>query len=234
VAKGVIQVHLIRHGACQDDAFLRGSTESELSKTGWEQSKSAFEGILNSVHSKQPGLVVCSPAKRCLSLVNSFALNTVEIEAAFKERDFGEWDGQSYGTLKALYPQALDAYLSEPFTFDIPRAESLGAFEQRVLIGWQNLLAKAFARDLKEVVVMTHGGVIRVLLKAILGLEDQAMFHWKIGYGAVLSLACFETDSKNCFEQCGEKSSVTDAKKHCHNAPYIQIVGLTQQVDNHA
>ena len=110
-----------------------------------------------------------------------------------------------------LHWSQLEAFFHAPADIVLPKAETLAVFHQRVINAWQNLLAQhiAIAAKQKEsktprrVLVIVHGGVIRMILAHILQLDwQQASWHQKlqIGYGS-LSRVCVSQpyqDKKQC------------------------------------
>ncbi|VAW49922.1 hypothetical protein MNBD_GAMMA04-36 [hydrothermal vent metagenome] len=184
-----MRIDLVRHGACLDEAFLRGQSPAELTALGKEQMKAVFASI------SVPERVVVSSAKRCLEPVASFYQHheslDIQIWTDFQERCFGVWDGLSYEEVKHLDNIGLQGYLESPFTYNIKQSESLVAFEKRVLIAFERLLEQATSESIHHILVVTHGGVMRVLLKHILGLNNEALFKFEIGFAARMTLESF-------------------------------------------
>jgi len=205
-----MQIDLIRHGECNDEAFLRGSrTDSALSQKGIIQLSQVFQNeYLNKQHHSLSNLLIYSPLKRCASFSEQLShqpewQNVITLEMDnIKERDFGEWDGLTYNHLEQHHSTELANYLDHPFDYPIPQAESLGVFEKRIDQAWSNILniaiehskQQANTKSEQRIVVLTHGGVIRVLLKQVLGLTNEKLFQWQIGYGARLSLQVHQTN----------------------------------------
>ncbi|GKT11295.1 MAG: alpha-ribazole phosphatase [Thiomicrorhabdus sp.] len=198
-----MRIDFVRHGHCQDSAFLRGRSASLLSVLGQKQMHKALDAL------EPADLIISSPAIRCLDLVEAYyadkseALN-IEAWPDFQERFFGVWDGLSYDAIQALDVEGFTHYLDNPFDYAIPEAESLAKFENRVQQVFQKLLEHAVHNQLEHIVVVTHGGVMRVLLKQVLGLSDTALFQLEMGYAARMSLECIElteamqSDTEHC------------------------------------
>lgn len=190
--KAKVRIDLVRHGDCADNAFLRGQSPAVLTPLGQQQMK----GVLSAIN--LPGLVVSSSAQRCLSFAQDYysALPELIVSAEFQERNFGVWDGLSYEEIQRLDADNLSRYLLQPFEFAIEGAESLAEFEARIASAWQTLVADAFNQAIEHVVVITHSGVMRVLLKQVLALPLDSLFQFEIGYGARLTLECYETQAE--------------------------------------
>ncbi len=198
-----MRIDLVRHGSCLDGAFLRGHSPAVLSLSGQQQMQAVFSSLSCASNDTTPELVVVSPAKRCLEPVESYYLKrekttTVQVWSDFQERDFGVWDGLSYEEVNALDFNGLQHYLENPFEYDIEQAESLQAFECRIKIAFEQLLHQATEASLNHVLVVTHGGVMRVLLKQLLGLDNRALFQLEIGFAARMTLESFALDCVEC------------------------------------
>lgn len=130
-------------------------------------------------------VVLSSPLKRCAVLseqLSHYYDCLVVWSDQLKERNFGEWDGVSKDQIN---PADLAAYYQSPFEFDIPGAESLKNMRQRVQLIWKEIVTRPEGR----ILVITHGGVMRLMLQATLGLPDSQLFHVKVDYGCQL---CFD------------------------------------------
>ncbi|MBN2646715.1 MAG: histidine phosphatase family protein [Thiotrichales bacterium] len=183
-----MQIEVIRHGACADDAFLRGRTDSPLSDLGWRQMEAAVANL------PRPEWIISSPLQRCAAFADQFAAKTQSAfvtDCAWQERDFGLWDGLSLSQLQHQEGSALAAYLAEPFVDQIPQAEPLADFSQRVEQAWNELCH----RTETSVWLITHGGVQRSLLHSLLGIPLERSFHLQLGYAARLSFVVTPTAS---------------------------------------
>jgi len=94
-----------------------------------------------------------SPLQRCRALAGCLH-PAPAIDARLQEMHFGDWEGLPWD---AIGPGALDAWVADVAGFVPPGGESGRAVQARAL---------AFVADLAvdEAVIVTHGGVIRVLL----------------------------------------------------------------------
>ena len=185
----VTRVNLIRHGECDDVAFLRGRTDSSLSKQGWVQMQQAIASLA------VPDMVLSSPAQRCYA----FGVQHFESTQAWQilqERNFGDWDGLSFDQLQSRHPKAIKAYLADPFSYRIPNAETLIAFRHRVKQLWQEVIQVASSQQVQQMHIFTHGGVMRLLIQQLLGMDDQNLFQIKIDYAARLSVDIYHSEDK--------------------------------------
>ncbi len=223
----MIRVDFVRHGECLDDAFLRGHTPSELSELGVRQMQTVFSIL------PKPDWVISSPAKRCVQ-PTKYDYEDPDIWSDFQERSFGIWDGLSYEAVRLLDPVGLKEYLKQPFTFNISKSETLGEFEFRIVSAFKKVLEYATTHALNRVLIVTHGGVMRVLLKSVLGLNNPALFQFEMGFSALMTLECFvikpsdfllnteSTAEHSDFEQEGGDKNLA-----CLSEYFIKLVALT-------
>ncbi|NOQ63514.1 MAG: hypothetical protein GQ582_03265 [Methyloprofundus sp.] len=188
-------ITLLRHGAVQGGACYRGITDDALSATGWEQlqNKTAAQADWN--------IIISSPLSRCYD----FALQLSEqrhcalIKApALQEINFGDWEGK---TADQINPDLLAQFYADPVHFTAANAEPFIDFQQRVLEAWQALLKEHQGQRL---LMITHAGVIRVILADMLGMDTQHSFKLKIAYASLSKIECFSEQGAEDFLQLVE------------------------------
>jgi alpha-ribazole phosphatase len=169
-------VDLIRHGEVEGGPCFRGRRDDPLSAAGWAQLESATGIGPQAVSDKQPRpaiweRILCSPAVRCAQFADQLGAQLgvpVERLDALRERDFGAWEGLRADQLPL---DELARFWADPSSYDPPDSEPFTAFHQRVLTAWQQVLDAEGSRLL----VLTHGGVIRVILGALLGIPAERL-----------------------------------------------------------
>lgn len=150
-------IHLLRHGEAKGGAALRGSQDDPLTDLGWRQLREAVDGMSFDA-------VVTSPLRRCAEFALELSLQLavpLHKEARLREIHFGEWEGRSYAELMADDPAAVSRFYSDPFNHPPPGSESLLDFQARVVPALEDLCFGLYGRS---PLVITHGGVIRLLL----------------------------------------------------------------------
>ncbi len=168
-------IDLLRHGDVEGGRKYRGQLDDPLSKLGWEQLRSATNKIQSWQH------IVTSPLKRCsafaseLSQTHSLPLKT---EIKFKEVSFGLWEGKKADELIESEPENIKKYWSDPINTTPPQGENLLYFEKRVMSGWENML-KEFQG--KHILVISHAGVMRIILCHVLGMPLTELFKLDVG-----------------------------------------------------
>ena len=141
----------------------------------------------------KPSHVLTSPLQRCQSLAIALATENrcpVTIEPAFKEMDFGDYDGVPFDDINIHQEkwQVLERFWQDPVQNSLPNAELLAGFSYRVLQGWRKLLSSEINGDL---VVICHGGVIRMIIAHLLGIDwrnANLYTRLNIAYGSITTV----------------------------------------------
>ncbi|MEZ5450337.1 MAG: histidine phosphatase family protein [Thiolinea sp.] len=183
-AAAVTHVDLIRHGRVQTPGLFCAAPDEPLSAEGVQQLQRVTQAL-------QPDVILTSPSVRCAAFARELAqrLNCpLQVEAAFQEMQFGRWVGQSTAALWAQEADVLQQLWTDPETFVAPGGEALTAFAGRVRDGWARLLAQHAGQ---QVLVFTHGGVIRVLLAQALGIAYRQTLALEPGYGTATRLRVY-------------------------------------------
>jgi len=76
---------------------------------------------------------------------------------------FGDWEGVSTQQIYETSPELLANFWQKPSQYCPPGAETLNQFQMRVLKGFQDLLKHMQKQHLQHALVVTHGGVIKLL-----------------------------------------------------------------------
>ena len=155
---------LLRHGEVQGGARFRGDQDDPLSPLGGEQMRRAT--------ADRPGWtrIISSPSRRCVEPARGLASDLglpIEERAVFRERGFGAWEGLAADEIP---DDLLSRFWADPVGYTPPGAEPFAEFRIRVLDGWQDLLREPDSQDL----LVTHGGVIRVLVAEVLRMPADA------------------------------------------------------------
>ncbi|MFK9090509.1 histidine phosphatase family protein [Bacillus salipaludis] len=144
--------------------FRHGVTEENKRKAylGWNDSPLLAESRKMSPLKRYESYF-SSDLQRCLSTSNLFFPHQKPIIIeAFREMNFGEWEGQTYEDLKEN--ERYRQWLSDPLSVFPPKGESFHEFTRRVQAGWNKMIHIILSQTLKSGAVITHGGVIRYLL----------------------------------------------------------------------
>ncbi|CAM3942865.1 Putative phosphoserine phosphatase 2 [Vibrio aerogenes CECT 7868] len=163
-------VWLLRHGKTTGPAALNGQTDACVAP----QTQTQITQVLarQNLPYRQ---VISSPLSRCLDLATRLTDDDkVMIQPDWKEMNFGDFDGVPFEQIPPERWAELEKFWENPVQYPLTGAETLAAFYQRVSACWTR-----FTGDLQtDTLVVTHGGVIRMILAQVLNLDwrNPALF----------------------------------------------------------
>jgi len=167
----MIKLYLIRHGETAWNSVRRwqGWTDIELSEKGFEQARKLGERLKNIELDE----IYSSPLKRAYETARPGAeAKGMEIitKECFKEINFGEWEGRTSEEISAEFGKAFDDFIKYPENKPFPGDGSFKNVEKRVSEGLAEILE---GKNGKSIAVISHGGIIRILVKHLLGIEGE-------------------------------------------------------------
>ncbi|HHH39791.1 MAG TPA: histidine phosphatase family protein [Sedimenticola sp.] len=171
-------IDLLRHGEPEGGVRIRGWRDDPLSETGWQQMWSAVEGKGGWEQ------IVSSPMTRCRAFAEALGerlVIPVTVESRLKEVGFGSWEGADPKELRARDPASVSNFWSDPVANPPPGGEPFDDFRQRVTDAWEEIMAEQSGR---HVLVVAHGGVIRMLMAYTLGMPVSNLFRMEIPFAA--------------------------------------------------
>lgn len=179
------QLHLVRHGLT--DANFNGqyigATDVDLSEEGIAR----LNRLKHEATYPKVDKVFCSPLVRCRHTAKILypECDDLIIEKDLAECNFGEWEGKTSEELKNNNDFLLWLKNSEEA---YPKGgESLKNFKLRVLSAFERLVETIVKGDIKDVAVVTHGGVIMTILTAF-GVPRAGFFDWVVNNGCGYSV----------------------------------------------
>ena len=170
--------------------MLRGRVDHCLAEVGWRQMWQATgldPGVpaavssrpaekahqlkrINSTETFRWDEIVTSPLQRCRSFAEQLAASfdlPVTVDPAWQEIDYGVWDGMPLTEWRKAATPQFEAFRHDIAALHPPGGEAFTLFRDRILGAWQNILQRP---DGARVLLITHGGVMRVLLPTVLGM----------------------------------------------------------------
>ena len=177
---------LVRHAETAEDTRGRcyGRLDVGLSVAGREQC-----ARLTEVFRGEPlRSVWASPAIRARETAEAIAAPhrlDVGVIEPLRELDFGELEGRAYDEIAVTDPDLYARWMTAPTTVRFPRGESYSDLQSRVDAGIAALLDR---HDAGLAVVVTHGGVIRAVLRSVLDLPAERIFRLSIDPASVTTL----------------------------------------------
>lgn len=172
----MLELELLRHGETEQGGGLRGSLDDALTAQGWAQLRAAVQGA------GPWDRLISSPLQRCARFAEELAVARalpLHYEPGLQELHFGDWEGRSAAALMETDAEALGRFWADPYAFTPPNGEPLLQFEARVLGALQRLGA---AHSGECLLLVTHGGVMRLLLARARGLPRNELLQVNVGY----------------------------------------------------
>lgn len=163
-------IDLIRHGEPEGGPMFRGRQDDPLSDKGWLQMQAAITA------EDHWDAIVSSPMTRCRHFAQKLAEQRqipLYIEEDLREVGFGEWEGLTSERIQQRYGDQLNRFWQDPVNHIPPGGEAIPDFHERVTRSfnlWQQKLAG------QKVLVVCHGGVIRMVLADVLGIPLEKSF----------------------------------------------------------
>lgn len=177
-----LRLDLLRHGETERGGGFRGSLDDALTERGWAQMREAV-AVLEGWTA-----LVSSPLQRCARFAAELAEQRelpLQLEADLQELHFGEWEGRTAAELMLDAETELGRFWSDPYAYTPPGGEPLARFEARVLAALARLQAQHAGR---HVLLVTHGGVINLLLARARRLPRAQLLQVGAAHGALFRL----------------------------------------------
>lgn len=177
------RLYLLRHGEVETryHRVFGGKIDMELSPLGHEQ----VNALADYFRRHPPHVMYSSPMKRVQQTLAPLAKWT-ELEPVIlpglREVDFGEWTGLGWEQVYERFKVSAFDWLNQLEVGSIAGAESTAVFRQRVDESLRQILRDAAH---KEVAVVAHGGVIRMLLAVLLDLPFARMSIFDVEYASI-------------------------------------------------
>ena len=181
--ENAIRYYLFRHGETDYSIASRycGWEDAQLTETGYKHHEAQVELLGDTSLTA----ICTSDSTRTLHLAEALAKPRKMVIYKYKglrELDFGGFGGLTYGEANKTYPKELAQWVEDPVANAPPGGETLeglqsrlqgamGAIERQVQeISWNSVVPR-------NVALVTHGGIIRVLLCDWLGVPLR--YHWQ-------------------------------------------------------
>ena len=176
-------VHLLRHGETEGGPRYWGGTDVALSSRGWLQMRTA-------VAAGSWDLIVSSPLLRCAAFGEALAQERrvpCRLEADLREMCFGTWEGYSTAELMQRDAERLRLFWSDPSVHTPPGGAPVAELYARVMAVWQRL---STASDCRRLLIVTHGGPIRVLRAVPSRTPLSALLSIDVPHATLIGIDC--------------------------------------------
>ena len=194
-----IVVDFIRHGEPEGGDILRGRINPELTKLGLTQMKVAVslgEAWQPSASTPDWTEIISSPLKRCQQFAERLSAEMslpFKVDQDWQEIDYGDWDGMPINEWREEAAEQFKAFSKDLSALKPPNGESYLSFKERILGAFENL---SELPDDSHVLVVTHGGVLRVVIPSVLGMPFNKSGPLHIPFACFSRVKIFLSNSK--------------------------------------
>ncbi|MFA5679327.1 MAG: alpha-ribazole phosphatase family protein [Pseudomonas sp.] len=189
----MLTLDLLRHGETELGGGFRGSLDDQLTPAGWQQMRQATH------KPDRWDAIISSPLRRCADFAGELAQQCdvpLVLQADLQELHFGDWEGCHASELMLEHADELGRFWSAPYEFTPHGGEPMVQFEQRVLSAVRALYQGHAG---KHVLLVTHGGVMRLLAARARGLARDQLLQVEVGHGQRLRL---QLDAQGELHEC--------------------------------
>jgi alpha-ribazole phosphatase len=183
---------IARHGQTKHnlDRRYQGMTDAPLNETGRVQA----ERLADRLTGERLDVIYSSPLMRSTQTAELISkINDLQIkkDERLREISFGEWEGMSYDEIQAQYPDLLEKWINDPAHVPPPNGETLIQLAIRVKEVVDEIKSRHARQD---VLIVTHGGVIRTMLCLSLGLDLNRHMQFECATGSLSELSFYDKE----------------------------------------
>ena len=180
---------LIRHGALIEDARNRcyGSLDFALSEAGRAQMAHTAAYLAD----EPIAAIYTSSLSRATESARILAaeVRPIHVTPALCEMNYGEHEGLPYDEIAARYPDLYRRWMDAPTEILFPDGESFHEMRARVLTAFETIQREHKGQT---VAIVSHAGVIRILIAWALQIPDNCLFRLAQDHAAVNLLTVVE------------------------------------------
>jgi broad specificity phosphatase PhoE len=171
------EIILARHGETEWNVseVFRGRADIPLNQTGIKQA----ELLAQFLDGRKIEAVYSSPLKRALKTAEIIAARhklDVQTAPGLIDFDFGEWNGLSLQDVKGRYSRVFAVWAERPQEARIPGGETLDGVTKRAM----SVVTEVVKKHQATVVLVSHRVVNKVLILALLGLDNSRFWSVKV------------------------------------------------------
>jgi len=184
----VPKIYFIRHGQTDwnADARLQGTTDIPLNETGKAQAHHNGVKLRDLIGDGEGFDFVSGPLQRTV-LTMQLVRSGMGLEPDAFRRDpelmevgFGDWEGKRWTEIRETNNDGVEAYLAAPLHFAPPNGEGYGGAHVRA-VRWLEAVTQ-------DTVVVSHGGINRVLRGHLLGVPEPEIVHLHVPQDKIMEI----------------------------------------------
>ena len=178
---------LVRHGETEWNAreIFRGRRDVELNETGVRQAECLGDYLAD----LKIDAIYSSPLKRAIDTAKSVAKHhglDVMCTDGLVDFDYGKWEGLTHQETRDRYGPLHGQWLTEPHLARMPDGEGLDQVAERAMA----VVDAAVQKHGGTVVLASHRVINKVLICAMLGLDNSRFWDIRQDLGGITTFDC--------------------------------------------
>ena len=164
------------------------------------------EAVAKELGARKADLLIVSPMVRTVQTAERIAKATglkIELDEAWREAGFGEWDGLKISEVKELYPNEWLAWVSSTAAPAGSGGESYEDVAARSELAITNLVLE---HPGKTIIVVTHNYVIISLVAVVLGAPLESVYHLDVLPCSITTVNTWASDGLRALRGLSERS----------------------------
>lgn len=199
-------LYLIRHGETEWNLqeILQGHHDSPLTPKGTQQAHILGERLLDF----RPQALCSSDLGRSrdtAEIINRYLKLDLFLYPEMREKKAGIFEGHTWEQVRNTFPEEYEKYGAGDPEYCIPGGETHGEAQKRILQGIKTIVKTHLGH---RVVVVTHGGVLHIFLKFILGIPLSAPRKFALRNSTINCVIANDTDF--VLETLGDSCHLSD------------------------
>ena len=180
------KLYLVRHGETDYNNALRfqGQTDIPLNQTGIRQAEKVA-GFFKDIPLQAIYTSSLKRARTTAEIIGKRKGIEPQVTDALREMSFGIWENMDSKDIQKKFAKEWKDFFASPANIKIPQGESMSDVQKRAYPEVQRILDQYPEGD---VAFVAHGGIIRVLICTMLGLDLNRSWHLHVGNA---SITCF-------------------------------------------
>ena len=173
---------LVRHGETDWNSVRRyqGQLNVPLNTKGMWQARQVGDALAG----RPIQHLVCSDLQRARDTAAPAAVHcglTPVTDPRLRELDFGSWQGLTYTEILKNQGDRYQLWKQDPVAHPPPQGEAMDDAVRRITLAFQDITAL----NAETVLLVAHGGSLRVLLRHLLHLPQEAFWQIELDNGSL-------------------------------------------------
>ncbi|KDR95150.1 probable phosphoglycerate mutase [Peptoclostridium litorale DSM 5388] len=170
---------IVRHGQTEWNIQKKtqGQQNSSLAEIGIEQTQKLAKRLqsfdVDYIYSSDLGRTI-----ETSNIISSHLDKEIMLDKGLREINFGDWEGLTINAIREKYSDIYKVWRTKPQEAQIPGAENLLQARKRIMDCISNINEQ---HDNANILLVSHGMIIKILLVSLLGAELSNIYKIKQG-----------------------------------------------------